>query len=143
MYQYNNLDDFVAYGKTLTISYQNLSLTEIFNDIKFPMFNIIQDYIEELKDEAITITFTDKEYYKYKYKPRLLSAYLYGSTEFFPIILQLNDIASEKEFTKKSIKLIPADTMKSLLEKIYIAEQNYLASYNSRRFQEYIKEQNS
>ena len=55
MYQYNNLDDFVAYGKTLTISYQNLSLTEIFNDIKFPMFNIIQDYIEELKDEAITI----------------------------------------------------------------------------------------
>ena len=34
MYQYNNLDDFVAYGKTLTISYQNLSLTEIFNDIK-------------------------------------------------------------------------------------------------------------
>ena len=143
MYQYNNLDDFVAYGKTLTISYQNLSLTEIFNDIKFPMFNIIQDYIEELKDEAITITFTDKEYYKYKYKPRLLSAYLYGSTEFFAIILQLNDIASEKEFTKKSIKLIPADTMKSLLEKIYIAEQNYLTSYNSRRFQEYIKEQNS
>lgn len=143
MYQYNNLDDFVAYGKTLTISYQNLSLTEIFNDIKFPMFNIIQDYIEELKDEAITITFTDKEYYKYKYKPRLLSAYLYGSTEFFSIILQLNDIASEKEFTKKSIKLIPADTMKSLLEKIYIAEQNYLTSYNSRRFQEYIKEQNS
>ena len=116
---------------------------EIFNDIKFPMFNIIQDYIEELKDEAITITFTDKEYYKYKYKPRLLSAYLYGSTEFFSIILQLNDIASEKEFTKKSIKLIPADTMKSLLEKIYIAEQNYLTSYNSRRFQEYIKEQNS
>ena len=143
MYQYNNLDDFVAYGKTLTISYQNLSLTEIFNDIKFPMFNIIQDYIEELKDEAITITFTDKEYYKYKYKPRLLSAYLYGSTEFFSIILQLNDIASEKEFTKKSIKLIPADTMKSLLEKIYIAEQNYLTSYNSRRFQEYMEEQNS
>ena len=143
MYQYNNLDDFVAYVKTLTISYQNLSLTEIFNDIKFPMFNIIQDYIEELKDEAITITFTDKEYYKYKYKPRLLSAYLYGSTEFFPIILQLNDIASEKEFTKKSIKLIPADTMKSLLEKIYIAEQNYLTSYNSRRFQEYMEEQNS
>ena len=30
-----------------------------------------------------------------------------------------------------------------LLEKIYIAEQNYLTSYNSRRFQEYIKEQNS
>ena len=107
------------------------------------MFNIVQDYINELKDEAITITFTDKEYYKYKYKPRLLSAYLYGSTEFFSIILQLNDIASEKEFTKKSIKLIPADTMKSLLEKIYIAEQNYLTSYNSRRFQEYIKEQNS
>ena len=143
MYQYNNLDDFVAYGKTLTISYQNPSLTEIFDDIKFPMFNIVQDYINELKDEAITITFTDKEYYKYKYKPRLLSAYLYGSTEFFSIILQLNDIASEKEFTKKSIKLIPADTMKSLLEKIYIAEQNYLTSYNSRRFQEYIKEQNS
>ena len=64
---YNSmLDDFIAYGKTLTISYQNLSLTEIFDDIKFPMFNIVQDYINELKDEAITITFTDKEYYKYK-----------------------------------------------------------------------------
>ena len=37
MYQYNNLDDFVAYGKTLTISYQNLSLTEIFNSIFSPI----------------------------------------------------------------------------------------------------------
>ena len=34
-------------------------------------------------------------------------------------------------------------SIKSLLEKIHIAEQNYLTSYNSRRFQEYIKEQNS
>ena len=109
MYQYNNLDDFVAYGKTLTISYQNLSLTEIFNDIKFPMFNIIQDYIEELKDEAITITFTDKEYYT--------NSYYLGNKENMDLLERLK---FESEFQDLSnggaVSCISVDSISNNLE---------------------------
>ena len=104
------------------------------------MYNVIWDYINELKEEAVPVLLTDKQFDTYKYKPRLLSMYLYGSTEFFFIILALNDMASEKEFTKKTVTLLPADKMKTLLEKIYTSEKASVESYSSRMKKQYEEE---
>ena len=143
MATYSSLTEFISQGKLNSISYQNLAFVQPFNDIKFPMYNVIQDYIKELKQESTTITFTDNEYDTYKYKPRLLAGYVYGSTEFFFIILALNDIATEKEFTMKTIKLLSADKMKELLEKINSLEKQSIQSYNSRMMDAYMSEKES
>lgn len=140
MATYSSLDGFITNGKLNTISYANLSFVDYFQDIKFPMYNIIQDYLDNLEEDVFKVTLTDQEYAKYKYKPRLLSNYLYGSTEFFFVILALNGIATEKEFTSQTIKLLSADKMKELIEKIYTLEQESIQSYNSRRLKEYLED---
>ena len=137
---YNNLDAFILIGKSTTITYQKTSFCDYFQDIEFPMYNVIWDYINELKEEAVPVLLTDKQFDTYKYKPRLLSMYLYGSTEFFFIILALNDMASEKEFTKNTVTLLPADKMKNLLEKIYTSEKASVESYSSRMKKQYEEE---
>ena len=119
MATYSNLSDFIYQGRQNTISYQNLSYVQPFEDIKFPIFNVVTyDYLQEFKDAAVTINLTNDEFDKYKYKPRLLSIDLYGTTELFFVILAVNGMASEKEFSKQTIKLIPVSTLKNMMQQV-------------------------
>ena len=138
---YNNLDSFILSGKSQTISYHNTSYCDFFQDICFPIHNILDDYLDELKEKAAQVRLTDEQYEQYKYKPRLLSMYLYDSTEFFFVILALNGIATEKEFTKQTINLLSRKDMKEFLEKIYTSEKQYIDDYNTRRKKEYESEE--
>lgn len=135
---YLSIQEFINRKAYTTISYQNLSYTQPFEDIIFPMKNILDDYIDYFKDKAVDIEFTDDEYFLYKYKPRLLSKYIYGSTELFFIILAVNGMASEKEFTKKTIKLVPSDTLSDMIQAIYNSEHQNIESYNNRLMKEYL-----
>lgn len=134
---YNSLDGFLKFSKLTTISYQNLSYIQPFKGILFPIHNILDDYINEFKEKATLVKFSDDEYEKFKYKPRLLSNYLYDSTELFFVILALNGIATEKEFTSKILYLLKNDDMKKLLETIYTKEKYLIEDYNSRLKKEY------
>ena len=143
MATYSTLSEFILLGRNNAASYQKLSYVQPFNDIKFPIFNVITyDYLKEFKDAAVTINLTDDEFDKYKYKPRLLSLDLYGSTELFFIILAINGMASEKEFSLQTIKLIPVDTLKQMVQQVYSNEKQNIEAYSSRMMDEYIKNQN-
>ena len=135
---YLSIQEFINRKAYTTISYQNLSYTQPFSDIIFPIKNILEDYIEYFKDKAIEVTFTNDEFLTYKYKPRLLSRYIYGTTELFFIILAINGMASEKEFSKKTIKLIPSDILSDMIQSIYNAEHQNIESYNNRLMKEYL-----
>ena len=135
---YLSIQEFINRKAYTTISYQNLSYTQPFSDIIFPVKNILEDYIEYFKDKAIEVTFTNDEFLTYKYKPRLLSRYIYGTTELFFIILAINGMASEKEFSKKTIKLIPSDILSDMIQSIYNAEHQNIESYNNRLMKEYL-----
>ena len=135
---YLSIQEFINRKAYTTISYQNLSYTQPFSDIIFPIKNILEDYIEYFKDKAIEVTFTNDEFLTYKYKPRLLSRYIYGTTELFFIILAINGMASEKEFSKKTIKLIPSDILSDMIQSIYNAEHQNIESYNNRLMKKYL-----
>lgn len=137
---YSSLEGFLSFSKLTTISYQALSYIQPFKGILFPVHNILDDYIDEFKEKAIAVEFSDAEYEKFKYKPRLLSNYLYDSTELFFVILALNGIATEKEFTSKTLYLLKNEDMKSLLETIYTNEKSFIEDYNSRLKKEYEEE---
>ena len=53
--------------------------------------DIISDkYAAELEENKRTITLNTKEYYKYRYNPKLLSYDVYGTTELWFFILMAN-----------------------------------------------------
>lgn len=136
---YLSIQEFINKKSGTTISYQNLSYTQPFNDIIFPLQNILDDYIDYLKSKSVSVTFDNDEFFIYKYKPRLLSYYLYGTTELFFVILALNGMAIEKEFVKQTILLLPSDTLSECIQSIYNAESQNISTYNNRMMNEYLQ----
>ena len=127
------LEDFVNSGETTTITYHSLSLIEKVDNIEFPVFNVIDDYIDELISISKPVSMTDIEKYKYKYRPRLLCEELYGNGELYFIILLINGICDIQDFTLASdILLPPKDSLIECLNKIYKAEKKQIDEYNDK-----------
>ena len=131
------VEDFIELGKEIDdIQYSKFAIlakasADVANPILYATHNLIYDYEDEFKNATLTIDMTDAEYNKYRFKPKLLSYDVYGSTEIFFVVLFINGMCSIKDFDRKTIKLIKKDTMIRLLEEIYNAEQNYLLSNRS------------
>lgn len=125
------IEEFIYNGKTTTLSYDALSFkNSLSNGTLVTVLNVIDDYIEELRERAILISMSVEEYRKYKYKPKLLSIDLYGNPELYFIILLINDMADVKEFDKRNIYLLRKNTFFELLSNIYNAEKKVLDIYN-------------
>lgn len=132
MIAYSTLAEFISYSNSTKISYNNLSFIDILDDIKFPIVNIIDDYVDEIKDKSFDVTLSDKEYLKYKYRPKLLANDIYGNGEYYFIILAINGICNVKEFTMKTLKLLRRDDLVDVVTRIYNAEKNNIEIYNSK-----------
>ena len=100
------------------------------HNIEYDVFNVVSDYMNDLKKMASEVTLTDTEYYTYRFKPKLLADYLYGNTELYFIILMLNDIWSVKDFDFRTIKLISKSDLIDALSKINASEKSFIKSYN-------------
>lgn len=128
------LDDFVSASPSSQLSYYKLSLLELdsAHNIEYDVYNILSDYLPELRDKSVRITLTDEEYYTYRFRPKLLADYLYGNGELYFIILWLNDMWNVKDFDKKNINIIKRTDLSSLLSKINSSERNFIDSYNEQ-----------
>ena len=126
------VQDFISAGKTIQFSYSKFSYIESANGVKLPIYNVINDYLEELKNIAIQVVLTEKDSLRYMYKPKLLAHDAYGNPELDFIILAINNICNAKEFTTRKIKLIKAVELESVLQSIYRAEKPNINKFNNR-----------
>ena len=126
------LEEFVEAGASVTISYDNLALSEKIGNVKYPIYNIVSDYLIELMVTSVTVELNHDEYMKYKYRPKLLAEYLYGNTEMYFIILLLNNVCNVKDFNFKKVKLLKKEDMKILISAIYNSEKEFLETYNNK-----------
>ena len=127
----HTLIEFIAAGQSSTdLSYSKLSYVEKRDGIDFPVHNIIDDYIDELKEKCLTITLSDSEWIKYRFRPKLLANDVYGTTEAYFLILLLNNICDIKEFYDKSLKMLKKDDLFEALSQIYNVEKDNLILYN-------------
>ena len=103
-----SLDNFVDSKPSNELSYHNLSLLEYdpTYKIEYNVFNVLSDYINDLKKLSVEVELTKNEYYTYRYRPKLLANFLYGNGELYFIILWVNDIWSVKDFDFRKLKLI-------------------------------------
>ena len=85
------------------------------------------DYIDEINEYTFEYTFTSDEYSKYVQAPRLLAEKLYSNQELFPILLRINDIYDERDFTMHTIN--------SVLAQIYNCNKRFINVYNDRNNQ--------
>ena len=67
--------------------------------------SIADKYANELEENKHIVELTTKEYYKYRYNPKLLSYYIYGTTELWFFILMANELYSISEFDLRKVVL--------------------------------------
>ena len=126
------LEEFISSGSDINITYAKLSMVDESGDLKIPIYNIVSDYMYELLGKAKTIELTNDQFWKYKYKPKLLAADIYGNSETYFIILLLNNMCSVKEFDIKKVKMLTKADMTELLGLIYSKEKDFLDQYNDK-----------
>lgn len=126
------LDQFADSKSSNDISYYSMSLLEKDpnTNIEYDVFNVVSDYMNELKKMSHPVTLSETEYYTYRFKPKLLAKYLYGNTELYFIILWLNDMWSVKDFNLRTIKLIKNTELSEALSKINASEKSFIKAYN-------------
>lgn len=125
------LDQFIACQSDTSFCYNNLSFIDQIDNIKYNIYNVSSDYIDEIISEyCVNVQLTDDQLAKYIYRPKLLCYDVYGSQELYYLILIINDICSVKEFTKKSLKLPTRTTMPVICKAIMNANRSDIQKYN-------------
>lgn len=126
------LEEFIKAGRSVTISYDALSFKEVLsNGTEISILNVVNDYLEDIKQYQVTVLLDDKQYEKYRFKPKLLCHDVYGNPELYYIILLMNSTADVKEFDFKKIKMLNTTAMDTLMSYIYNAEKSQIDRYNT------------
>lgn len=124
------VEDFIDMQENDSFTYSTMALymqSIVDKTIVYSSDNVLYDYLEEIKSKAVDYTFSDSEYMKYKYRPKLLAYDIYGSTELYFVILAMNNTCNIKDFNKRTIKMLYKSDMSDLLNAIVSAEKNRIS----------------
>ena len=130
----HTLDEFIEAGSSSTVpTYDKWCFKDSYNNIDFTVKNVLDDYLVELKKLATNVYLTDKDLTKYNYKPKLLSADVYGTTDLSYLILLMNGICNVKEFVNiNPLKMIRKDDLYSYITNIITCERESIETFNSK-----------
>ena len=125
---FSTIQDLIDQVETKEISYRNLHTTFCIrqNDdvIQVPYKSMVREYMDLLAEDAITVSLPDDEVRIYKYKPKKLSYDLYGTTELWAALLELNKMYSTMDLTcEKPFLVFNPETVKSKINEILIQEE--------------------
>ena len=130
-YNTYTLDQYIACQSDTVTCYNNLSFIDRENNIRFPTYNVVSDYLDELREEyCVTVVLTDNELNKYKYRPKLLCHDIYSNGELAFIILLINDMCSVKQFTEQTLLMPKKETMAELTKHLMNANRSAISEYN-------------
>lgn len=128
MAYYATIQDLINSVKGVEISYRNLHSSIMIRNnnevIKLPFSSVIKKYMDFLEPTAVECTFNEGEKKKYRFSPKKISAELYGTTEFWSAILELNNMVSIIDFDtmNKTVKVFEPKEFMSRLNEILILE---------------------
>lgn len=102
------ISDYIESYRNLDTSYDKLyyqELDTLGNGDKVILLgdSILTKYKKDLESLAVTKTFTSQEENRYFYNPQVLSYDLYGTTQYWHLLLELNNMYSAIEFNQNPI----------------------------------------
>lgn len=129
------LSEFISRGSRVPLKYSKFCFQDISQNLTRCIYNVLDDYFEELEDYFIKVTFSKEERVKYSRNPKALAYDVYGSTDLYSFILYINKMASVKEFTLEdnTCYLIHKDNFTQILGEILNAETKNLNLYNVKQ----------
>lgn len=111
-----NLPAEVDVGKDVELSFGNMQFKARKENMVTPYQTLIGRFYHILTPYIVTKEYTEKEYWRYYQKPRLLSYDLYGTPELWSGLLYINNMVSTAKFTKQSVKVFTTGIIEALQE---------------------------
>lgn len=91
--------------------------------ILIPLNPLINKYKEYFDNWIMEVPLLERESIEYRYAPKKLSYYYYGTTEFWSLILYINECHSIIDFNPTtSVRLIERTKLKEIMNEIMILE---------------------
>jgi hypothetical protein len=91
--------------------------------VKIPMRHLISTYRDYFDDAIVTVDIDEEEERKYRYAPKKLSLDVYQTTQFWSIILFINECHSIIDFHPEgSVKLLDPNKAFTIVNEILILE---------------------
>ena len=118
----------VESAKNLEISYRilhppiTLHNEETDINIEIPFSSLMNKYRDYLSDIIIEVPLDDVLQNKYRFKPKMISSEIYGTTELWDTILILNHCFRVAEFKPKVLKVYDPNRLKEYINTILIIE---------------------
>lgn len=91
-------------------------------DIKVPYASLINDYKDFFRPIVRNVILNEAEKIKYYMKPKKMALDIYGTTELWSAIMDLNNIYSVIDFKPTVIKLFDPREFTDLLNEVMIRE---------------------
>lgn len=128
MAQDTTITDYIDGYRDLELSYETLHFKEkgktsadepviLLND------SLIDKYRKDLEEILITKKFTSKEQTRYYCNPWVLSFDLYGTVEYWGLLVDINGMTSVSEFTRSTVKVFDS-SLPDVLESILALEED-------------------
>lgn len=126
------LEEIIEYGKSLQLSHSKLHTKDFIFDpytkktTIFNTSNILERYMDKVNKLIKEYEFTETEYQKYIYKPKMFCLDIYGDIELWSLLLNINNMISITEFNKKKIKIFTKEIFDFINEVIILEEPNLI-----------------
>ena len=111
--------DFMASNLYFTATIEDKSSGDV---IRVPYLSLTQKYADILSQYVTIARYTEVQFNKYRYRPKLLSQDIYGTTELWASLLQLNGMISVLEFNKPYVKIYDPNVILDVLNELLIME---------------------
>lgn len=109
MAAYSTITEQISEGKSLKVSNARLNVQKVLatngDKMVINFQSLLTNYWYQLQKRITSIRFTDKQYRRYRFRPKTLSNDLYGTIEIAPLLLQINGLVSTSEFDLKICKV--------------------------------------
>ena len=131
------INQFIACQSDYEASYYNFSFIDTINydymneTIHYAAYNVISDYLDEIRDKCIQVKLSDAEMMKYIYRPKLLAYDIYKNQELAFLILIINDMYSIKQFTKNKLLLPKKNDMIEICKQLFNSNKQSINKYNA------------
>lgn len=123
------LDDFIRYGRTSNYTVPTTAYIRRVDDIILHDKFAYEKYHKLIMGMSRFATLSDEELQVYRYRPDLISNYLYGTPNLSHLLLYINQ-CSEYEFNKKRIRVISLDNIQELFNFIMAHETDFMKKQN-------------
>lgn len=132
MAQETTISDYVDNYRDLELSYETIHFKEKDSvdatgksDNKMILLgdSLLDKYRKDLEEITISKRLTSKERIRYHCNPWVLSFDLYGTVEYWGLLVDINNMSSVTEFTRSNIKVFDS-TLPDLIESILALEED-------------------